>query len=105
MPVIVTQSDCHKYLFTATSLSNVPLLVMTAQSDALRAQIFQRLHPHAYLERFLAEGVRPDGREPREWRDVSVNVGVFSSRHSISPFSPYPFREVFDGTDYPLTDT
>ena len=46
------------------------------QSDALRAQIFQRLHPHAYLERFLAEGVRPDGREPREWRDVFVNVGV-----------------------------
>ncbi|KAI9568667.1 ribosomal protein S5 domain 2-type protein [Boletus coccyginus] len=46
---------------------------------ALRAQIFQRLHPHAYLERFLAEGVRPDGREPRAWRDVFVNVGSVST--------------------------
>ncbi|KAF9233606.1 ribosomal protein S5 domain 2-type protein [Melanogaster broomeanus] len=49
------------------------------QSDALRAQIFQRLHPHAYLDRFLAEGVRPDGREPSEWRDVFVNVGSIST--------------------------
>ncbi|KIK97395.1 hypothetical protein PAXRUDRAFT_136375 [Paxillus rubicundulus Ve08.2h10] len=49
------------------------------QSDALRAQIFQRLHPHAYLDRFLAEGVRPDGREPGEWRDVFVNVGSIST--------------------------
>ncbi|KAG9311642.1 ribosomal protein S5 domain 2-type protein [Chiua virens] len=48
-------------------------------NDALRAQVFQRLHPHAYLDRFLAEGVRPDGREPREWRDVSVNVGSIST--------------------------
>ncbi|KAF8551443.1 hypothetical protein OG21DRAFT_1369250, partial [Imleria badia] len=47
--------------------------------DALRAQIFQRLHPHAYLERFLAEGVRPDGREPHAWRDVFVNVGSVST--------------------------
>ncbi|KAF9225023.1 hypothetical protein BS17DRAFT_779465 [Gyrodon lividus] len=49
------------------------------QSDALRAQIFQRLHPHAYLDRFLAEGVRPDGREPTEWREVFVNVGSIST--------------------------
>ncbi|KIJ64950.1 hypothetical protein HYDPIDRAFT_153849 [Hydnomerulius pinastri MD-312] len=49
------------------------------QSDALRAHIFQRLHPHAYLDRFLAEGVRPDGREPGEWRDVSVNVGSITT--------------------------
>jgi exosome complex component RRP43 len=54
------------------------------QSDALRAQIFQRLHPHAYLDRFLAEGVRPDGREPSEWRDVFVNVGVFFSLGPLS---------------------
>ncbi|KAF8434861.1 ribosomal protein S5 domain 2-type protein [Boletus edulis BED1] len=48
-------------------------------SDALRAQIFQRLHPHAYLDRFLAEGVRPDGRESCAWRDVFVNVGSIST--------------------------
>lgn len=46
-----------------------------AEREALKALTFQRLHPKAYLERFLAEHARPDGREPREWRDVSVNVG------------------------------
>lgn len=55
-------------------------------SDSLKAAIFQRLHPRVYLERFLAEGVRPDGRalgcvvdkaeEKEIWRDVSINVGM-----------------------------
>ncbi|KAI6020118.1 hypothetical protein PISMIDRAFT_93403 [Pisolithus microcarpus 441] len=49
------------------------------QSDELRAQIFQRLHPHAYLDRFLVEGVRPDGRTPEEWRDAFINVGSVST--------------------------
>ena len=46
-----------------------------SQAEALKALTFQRLHPKTYLERFLAERVRPDGREPDEGRDVSVNVG------------------------------
>ncbi|PCH40749.1 hypothetical protein WOLCODRAFT_99214 [Wolfiporia cocos MD-104 SS10] len=50
-----------------------------AEQDALRAQTFQRLHPKAYLERFLAENVRPDGRGLDEWRDVSLNVGSIST--------------------------
>lgn len=49
----------------------------SAEQEALKALTFQRLHPKAYLERFLAENARPDGREPQEWRDVSVNVGPF----------------------------
>jgi exosome complex component RRP43 len=36
---------------------------------------FQRLHPRAYLERFLAEGIRPDAREPNTFRNLDVNVG------------------------------
>jgi len=43
----------------------------------LDPSVFQRLHPRAYLERFLAEGIRPDGREPAAWRDVSANVGMY----------------------------
>jgi exosome complex component RRP43 len=38
---------------------------------------FQRLHPRTYLERFLAEGIRPDGREPGSWRNVSINAGTY----------------------------
>ncbi|KAL4076856.1 ribosomal protein S5 domain 2-type protein [Scleroderma yunnanense] len=57
-------------------MSNQP---SSTESDTLRAQIFQRLHPHAYLDRFLIEGVRPDGRAPDEWRDVFINVGSIST--------------------------
>jgi exosome complex component RRP43 len=48
-------------------------------ASTTNAQIFQRLHPKAYLERFLAEHVRPDGREVEEWRDLIVHVGSIST--------------------------
>lgn len=47
----------------------------TAAANAHDASIFQRLHPKAYLERFLAAGFRPDGRRTGDWRELSVNVG------------------------------
>ncbi|KAF9449035.1 hypothetical protein P691DRAFT_728597 [Macrolepiota fuliginosa MF-IS2] len=67
----------------SASVSNAP----EQGSDTLKAAIFQRLHPRVYLERFLAEDVRPDGRalgtgiEGGEgvWRDVSINVGSIST--------------------------
>ncbi|EPT00821.1 hypothetical protein FOMPIDRAFT_1030258 [Fomitopsis schrenkii] len=62
----------------AESGPSTPALPKTGQ-DALRAATFQRLHPKVYLERFLAENVRPDGREFNEWREVSVNVGSIST--------------------------
>jgi hypothetical protein len=46
--------------------------------DALKAATFRRLHPRLYLERFLAEDVRPDGRAEDEFRGLAVNVGAFS---------------------------
>jgi len=55
------------------------LATSKAEQDALRAATFQRLHPKVYLERFLAENVRLDGREFAEWRDASVNVGSIST--------------------------
>lgn len=52
----------------------------TAQTNEVelqaRAEVFRRLHPRAYLERFLAEGVRPDARAPLDFRDVSINAGA-----------------------------
>lgn len=50
------------------------------EQDALKAAVFQRLHPRVYLERFIAEDVRPDGRAFGTFRDVSVNVGVLLLR-------------------------
>lgn len=55
-------------------MSTTPAL-STADGNKIDASTFQRLHPRAYLERFLAEGIRPDGRESEEWRQVSINVG------------------------------
>jgi exosome complex component RRP43 len=57
------------------STSTAASTAISPEQEALKALTFQRLHPKAYLERFLAENARPDGREPHEWRDVSVNVG------------------------------
>ncbi|KAJ3529558.1 hypothetical protein NMY22_g8956 [Coprinellus aureogranulatus] len=54
------------------------------EHEALQASIFQRLHPRAYLERFLAEGFRPDGRALDVWREVSVNTGALRLDRSIS---------------------
>ncbi|KIK48541.1 hypothetical protein CY34DRAFT_798029 [Suillus luteus UH-Slu-Lm8-n1] len=51
----------------------------SAADETLRAQIFQRLHPRVYLERFIAENIRPDGRTFDEWRSVSVNAGSIST--------------------------
>jgi exosome complex component RRP43 len=45
----------------------------------INAQIFQRLQPKAYLERFLADQFRPDGREASEWRDLFVHLGSIST--------------------------
>ena len=45
------------------------------EQDALKAAVFQRLHPRVYLERYIDEDIRPDGRAFWEFRDVDVNVG------------------------------
>lgn len=47
--------------------------------DALKASIFQRLHPRVYLERFLSESVRPDGRSFASSRTLSLNAGSIST--------------------------
>ncbi|GHJ87781.1 hypothetical protein NliqN6_4183 [Naganishia liquefaciens] len=43
------------------------------------AAAYKRLYPAEYLERFVAEEVRPDGREKGQWRDVRINVGAVST--------------------------
>ena len=62
----------------AASSSSLSSGSSSAEQDALKALTFQRLHPKTYLERFIAENVRPDGRNLDEWRDISVNVGACS---------------------------
>ncbi|TFK29038.1 ribosomal protein S5 domain 2-like protein [Coprinopsis marcescibilis] len=56
-----------------------PQTLSQEDQEGLKASVFQRLHPRAYLERFVAEGYRPDGRSFSSWRDVSVNVGSIST--------------------------
>ncbi|KAK7447062.1 hypothetical protein VKT23_014274 [Stygiomarasmius scandens] len=61
------------------SLPSTSTAPSTSEDDALKAATFQRLHPRTYLERFLAEGVRPDGRNLEEWRTIELNVGSIST--------------------------
>ncbi|KAL8291777.1 hypothetical protein RQP46_002035 [Phenoliferia psychrophenolica] len=58
----------------------------TSAASTLTPALFKRLHPRPYLEKFLGEGVRPDGRlvgsgkkDEAVWRDASVNVGSIST--------------------------
>ena len=62
----------------AAASSSTAARTTAAEQDALKALTFQRLHPKTYLERYLAENVRPDERAFDEWRDISVNVGACS---------------------------
>ncbi|ETW75645.1 hypothetical protein HETIRDRAFT_329543 [Heterobasidion irregulare TC 32-1] len=61
-----------------------PQTTTDGEQDHLKALVFQRLHPRIYLERFVAEDVRPDGRQFSERRDISVNVGSISSADGSS---------------------
>lgn len=44
----------------------------------MEVEAFQRLDPENFYRRFLNNGVRPDGREMRAVRPISVDVGVLS---------------------------
>lgn len=60
-----------------TTATAGPSTAASEKEIAQRVAVFQRLHPKAYFERFIAEGFRPDGRESLDWRDLSVNVGEY----------------------------
>ncbi|TKA57042.1 hypothetical protein B0A53_00998 [Rhodotorula sp. CCFEE 5036] len=56
-----------------------------AASTSLTPALFKRLFPRPYLDRFLDENLRPDGRplsEDHASRDVSVNTGSVSTAPS-----------------------
>ncbi|GAA6048109.1 hypothetical protein JCM3770_000195 [Rhodotorula araucariae] len=58
-----------------------------ASTSNLTPALFKRLFPRPYLERFLAERIRPDGRSAVTadlecWRDASVNTGSVSTAPS-----------------------
>jgi len=80
-----------------------PPTAASAASSNLTPTLFRRLFPRPYLERFLDQGIRPDGRtldtKPRSancWRDPSANTGEPSSSPSLasSTSSARPWRGV-----------
>ncbi|GAA5955148.1 hypothetical protein JCM21900_001625 [Sporobolomyces salmonicolor] len=61
----------------------------TTAASTLTPALFKRLHPRPYLDKFIGEGVRPDGRpvgaQARDqdvWRDASINIGSVSTAPS-----------------------
>lgn len=57
------------------------------QTQAEKAEVFKRLHPDEYLDRFLAQGYRPDGRKVDGWRDVSINIGMLTMQYALRGLS------------------
>lgn len=64
-----------EYTLMAVSSTNMAPISDSVQEN-LKALTFQRLHPRAYLERFIAENIRPDARQFQDRRDITVNVGM-----------------------------
>ncbi|KAI9346002.1 ribosomal protein S5 domain 2-type protein [Zopfochytrium polystomum] len=50
-----------------------------AAAFTLQASTFQKLHPAEYMRRFLAKGLRPDGRTLEAFRKVKISQGSLSS--------------------------
>lgn len=48
-------------------------------SEALQAEAFQRLYPDQYLAKFVAQGLRPDGRPLALPRATSIGLGVVTT--------------------------
>lgn len=84
----------------STSTFSIPLEHANHEANPkLKAAVFQRLHPQVYLEKYLAEGVRVDGRGLSEedeeeeedetardgFRSVYVNVGAFFAVEGSDP--------------------
>ncbi|KAK4704086.1 exosome complex component RRP43, partial [Phenoliferia sp. Uapishka_3] len=68
---------------TTTQAPSQPEAGPSTSASTLTPALFKRLHPRPYLEKFLGEGVRPDGRllssNDGGWREASVNVGSIST--------------------------
>lgn len=47
----------------------------------MEVEAFQRLDPENFYRRFISNGVRPDGRQLRTVRQISVDVDVLSDNH------------------------
>ncbi|KXZ47061.1 hypothetical protein GPECTOR_38g298 [Gonium pectorale] len=50
-----------------------------AASNDIEADAFKRLYPEQFYDRFLAEGVRPDGRPLGRARAVTIGAGAITS--------------------------
>ncbi|GIL45664.1 hypothetical protein Vafri_2868 [Volvox africanus] len=48
-------------------------------SDDVDAEAFKRLYPEQYYDRFLSEGLRPDGRPLGRARAVTIGAGAITS--------------------------
>jgi len=51
---------------------------------AVAAATFKAVHPGEYLRRFVAEGVRPDGRDLWQFRKTVLNVGAVGTADGSS---------------------
>lgn len=51
----------------------------SAPSDGLQADAFKKLYPREFLARFVADGIRPDGRPVGRCRPTTIGLHVIST--------------------------
>ncbi|EPQ27270.1 uncharacterized protein PFL1_05193 [Pseudozyma flocculosa PF-1] len=61
--------------------SAAPSAASTSYTDQVAATTFKRLHPSAYLRRFLDAGVREDARHLDHFRPATISLGPVSTAH------------------------
>ncbi|RHZ89885.1 hypothetical protein Glove_9g92 [Diversispora epigaea] len=53
-------------------------------TQTYEAETFRKLQPQEYLRKFLLKEVRPDGRELKQFRQTTVNLGCISTTNGSS---------------------
>lgn len=77
-PPILTSSRGRSHSTSSCALAACKMVAAAASAD-MQSEAFKRLYPEEFYARFIAEGVRPDGRPLGRPRPVSVGLGSITT--------------------------
>lgn len=78
LPTLQQQPGQQTSSMQAPIMEEQPVQQGPAGSATLDAAAFQKLYPLEYMLRWLAEGLRPDGRTLGKARTLSISLGALS---------------------------
>jgi exosome complex component RRP43 len=66
----------------------------SAAATDLQSEAFRRLYPEEFYAKFIAEGVRPDGRPLGRPRPVSIGLGSIGTADASAHVKVWVFRRL-----------